>query len=80
MLALHFQNEGTILFWKYTGIHHSPEGSKEVPPAGEGEGEAPNAASKLGCSILVCAGVTGEGDGDGAMKEPPKPLTSERNV
>lgn len=33
-------------------VLHSPEGSKELPP-GEGEGDAPKAASKLGCSRLV---------------------------
>lgn len=49
--------------WKITA---SPEGSKELLL--EVEGVVPKAASKLGCSRLFWAGVTG--DGEGAMKEP----------
>lgn len=47
----------------------SPDGSKELLL--EVEGVVPKAASKLGCSRLFWAGVTG--DGEGAMKEPPNP-------
>lgn len=50
-------------------ITASPDGSKELPL--EVEGVVPKAASKLGCSRLFWAGVTG--DGEGAMKEPPNP-------
>lgn len=50
-------------------ITASPDGSKELLL--EVEGVVPKAASKLGCSRLFWAGVTG--DGEGAMKEPPNP-------
>lgn len=56
----------------------SPDGSKELLL--EVEGVVPKAASKLGCSRLFWAGVTG--DGEGAMKEPPNPRRKkfQRNV
>lgn len=53
------------------GIRRSPDGSKELLL--EVEGVVPKAASKLGCSRLFWAGVTG--DGEGAMKEPPNPAS-----
>lgn len=65
MVLSHSQNK-----WKeYLKITASPDGSKELLL--EVEGVVPKAASKLGCSRLFGAGVTGEGEG--AMKEPPNP-------
>ena len=54
-----------------------PDGSKELLL--DVEGVVPKATSKLGCSRLFWAGVTG--DGEGAMKEPPNPRkNSSRNI
>lgn len=67
----YYQNKGKK--WKITT---SPDGSKELLLAVEGV--VPKAASKLGCSRLFWAGVTG--DGEGAMKEPPNPENSTKKT
>lgn len=63
--------------WKeHLKIAPSPDGSKELLL--EVEGVVPKAASKLGCSRLFWAGVTG--DGEGAIKEPPNPGGKKKTV
>lgn len=64
---VYFNNQNELRECLKTTV--SPDGSKELLL--EVEGVVPKAASKLGCSRLFWAGVTGVGEG--AMKEPPNP-------